>query len=196
MDGPAEEEWFMQDVLPHEHSLRRYLSRFLPQPTDIADVVQDTYARLLLLSTEERTRIRSVKAFLLRTARNVALDRLRRQPVVSLDAMVEIDECWAVDEAPSAYEEISARQELALLARVMAGLPERCRQVLTLRKVFGMSQREIAARLRISENTVETHVANGMRLCAQRVFALSEGGPGTRDAACGVRGWRGTGDVE
>ena len=73
------------------------------------------------------------------------------------------------------WEQINTHQELALLGRAIEALPDRCRQVLTLRKVFGLSQKEIAARLAISENTVETQIANGMRLCTQYVYALMDG---------------------
>jgi RNA polymerase sigma factor (sigma-70 family) len=52
-----------------------------------------------------------------------------------------------------------------LLTRAVARLPARCRQVFTLRKVYGLSQKEIAASLSISENTVEQHLAKGVRLC-------------------------------
>ena len=52
------------------------------------------------------------------------------------------------------------------MTQAIQSLPERCRQVLTLRKIYGLSQRQIAQQLDISENTVETQVANGMRRCA------------------------------
>jgi RNA polymerase sigma-70 factor (ECF subfamily) len=57
--------------------------------------------------------------------------------------------------------------ELELLTQAIQSLPDRCREVLTLRKIEGLSQREIAARMGISEHTVEAQVANGMRRCAQ-----------------------------
>jgi len=53
-----------------------------------------------------------------------------------------------------------------LLTQAVASLPARCRQVFTLRKVYGLSQKEIAAELKISENTVEQHLAKGTRLCS------------------------------
>ena len=53
-----------------------------------------------------------------------------------------------------------------MLTAAVARLPTRCRQVFTLRKVYGLSQKEIAAELNISENTVEQHLAKGMRLCS------------------------------
>lgn len=173
-DGDRE-AWFVRDVLPHEGALRGYLSRFFAQSADVEDVLQDTYVRLITLSADERTRIRSPHAFLFTTARNVALDRLRKQRVVSLETMAELEEATVIDESPGAYEVINTRQEIALLNRSLACLPERCRQVLTLRKIYGLSQKEIAARLKITENTVEKHISNGMRLCATYLFSLARG---------------------
>ena len=161
--------WLSREILVHERVLRAYLARFCREPSDIEDIVQETYARLLSLPQSTRSSVRTWHAFLFTTARNVALDRLRRNRVVSLDAIAEI-EALIVDEQPSAYEELSARQELALLAETIGSLPERCRQVLTLRKLHGLSQKEIARRLGIAESTVEKHVANGVRLCAERML--------------------------
>jgi RNA polymerase sigma-70 factor (ECF subfamily) len=77
--------WIATHVLGHEPALRTYLNRFLSSAADVADVIQDTYAKLLALEAIERSRIVSPEAYLFATARHVALDRLRRQPVVSLE---------------------------------------------------------------------------------------------------------------
>jgi RNA polymerase sigma factor (sigma-70 family) len=170
--SPDRESWFIHDVLPHEGFLRRYLSRFFADDSDIDDALQDTYARVIVLSDQARASIRSLPPFLLVTARNVALDRLRRQRIVSLETLTELDGLSVIDESPAAWEEINSHQELALLRRALESLPERCRRVLTLRKVYGLSQKDIAAKLAITENTVEAQVANGMRLCTARLYAL------------------------
>jgi DNA-directed RNA polymerase specialized sigma24 family protein len=94
--------------------------------------------------------------------------------VVSLDALAEMGSVDVLDQAPSAEEGLNTRQELALLMDAIASLPDRCREVLTLRKLYGLSQREIAQRLAITESTVEKHVAHGVRLCAERMFAKRE----------------------
>src|SRR3546814_20809608 len=57
-----------------------------------------------------------------------------------------------------------AGQELRRIGALIAALPAKCREAFVLRKVQGLSQREIAGRLRISENTVEKHVGTGLRL--------------------------------
>lgn len=50
---------------------------------------------------------------------------------------------------------------------MIQALPERSRQVLTLRKIYGLSQREIAVHLGIEERAVEVHLADGMRRCIE-----------------------------
>jgi RNA polymerase sigma factor (sigma-70 family) len=155
----------------HERALRGYLSRFFKNVADIEDVVQETYARILALSDSASGAVRNWHAFLFTSARNVALDRLRRARVVSLDAMAEMGNADVLDQAPAADEALNARQELSLLSEAIASLPDRCREVLTLRKLYGLPQREIAERLGITESTVEKHVAYGVRLCAERMFA-------------------------
>jgi len=169
--------WFSQ-ILVHEPSLRAYLRKSVSDRADLSDVIQETYARLLALTPAQREAVRTLRAFLFTTARNVAMDYLRRRPVVSLDALMEMGPPRVVtesDDEPSLDQKLSARQELEILARVIASLPDKCREVLTLRKIHGLSQKEIAARLGISEHTVEKHVSYGVRLCAVRM--LEKTGP-------------------
>jgi RNA polymerase sigma factor (sigma-70 family) len=171
MNSIERNAWLAKEILVHERALRGYLSRFFKDVADVEDVVQEAYARLLGLNESAWTAVRNWHAFLFASARNVALDRLRRARVVSLDVLAEMGNAEVLDQAPSADEELNARQELALVSEAIASLPDRCRDVFTLRKLYGLPQREIAQRLGITESTVEKHVAYGVRLCAARMFA-------------------------
>jgi RNA polymerase sigma-70 factor (ECF subfamily) len=111
--------------------------------------------------------ISSAKAFLFATARNLALDQCRHQQVAGTESIAEIDGLSVLEDMPGISETVSHHQELALLTEAIQALPERCRQVLTLRKIYGLSQKEIAAQLGISEHTVEAQVGNGVRRCAE-----------------------------
>jgi RNA polymerase sigma factor (sigma-70 family) len=156
--------WFADEVQPHESSLRSYLRRVFPALPDVDDLVQESYARLI--RAREAGRIGYAKAMLFTTARNAALDIFRRRKIVAIDAMANLEDLRVIEDRPDASEAVSKQQELALLAAAVRGLPERCRQVLTLRLMYAMSHKEIAAELGISEHTVKAQLAKGMRRCA------------------------------
>lgn len=164
MPQPDNARWFEEDVQPHEASLRSYLSRFFPSLPDIDDYVQESYARLIRARQEGH--ISYVKAFLFTTARNAALDFFRRRKVVSIDGVDNLEALPVAEDRPGVSETVSKQQELAMLADSVRTLPDRCRQVLTLRLLYGMSHREIANELNISTHTVKAQLAKGMRRCA------------------------------
>jgi len=141
---------------------------------DPDDVVQEALTRVW--KAREAGQIRAPRALLYTTARNLALDQLRRCQIIAFEPLTESDAPSVyVDEALGIPETVAKSQELELMTEAIQSLPERCRQVLTLRKIYGLSQRQIALDLGISENTVETQVANGIRRCA--VFLARHGLP-------------------
>ena len=167
VDKPRSEHvrWFTAEVLPHEPALRAWLiARFGPE-CEVDDLVQGAFARIL--RSEQAPHPDSAKAFLFATARNLAIDQLRHRRVVSFETLAELPESHVLDDKPGVGETVSRRQELELLTAAIQSLPERCRQVLTLRKIYGLSQKEIAAQLGISEHTVEAQVGIGVRRCAE-----------------------------
>ncbi len=161
--------WFAEEVQPHEGSLRSYLRSTFPSLPDIDDLVQESYARLI--RAREAGRVGYARAFLFTTARNAALDIIRRRMVVQIHGVEDMRELTVAEERPDAAEALNKQQELALLADAVRDLPDRCRQVLTLRLMYARSHKEIAAELRISEHTVKAQLAKGMRRCADYLAA-------------------------
>lgn len=164
MAAPPLSAWFADEVQPHEPSLRSYLRSKFPSLPDVDDFVQEAYARLIRARTAGR--VSYAKAFLFTTARNAALDFFRRRKIVSIDSVEDLNFVPA-EESADTFETINRQQELELLAQAVRALPERCRQVLTLRLLYGRSQKEIAHELHISEHTVKAQLAKGMRRCAE-----------------------------
>lgn len=167
LNSPNKENavWFAEEVQPHESSLRLWLRRKFPSLPDVDDLVQDSYARLI--RARETGRISYVKAFLFTTARNAALDIFRRRQVVSIESVADMSELSVIEDRPDAAESANKQEELDLLAAAVRTLPDRCRQVLTLRLLYGLSHRQIAADLGISEHTVKAQLAKGMRRCSE-----------------------------
>ena len=152
--------WFAEEVQPHEYSLRSYLHNKFPDHPDIDDLVQETYARLL--QAREQTVVRAPKSFLFAAARNAAFDFFRRRKIAAIDSVAELERLPVLEERPGVAETACHTQELQLLAQAIEALPERCRLVLTLRKIHGLSHRDIASRLGISEHTVNAQIAIGV----------------------------------
>lgn len=159
--------WFSIHVQPHDAALRAWLRGRFRALGDIDDVVQETYTRVLQLRARDPLREHAVKPLLFTTARHLALDQLRRRQIVPMEALVDFEGDTLVDHEPGIAETVSRRQELALLAEAIQTLPNRCRQILTLRKIYGLPQKEIARQLGIAEHTVEAQVGVGVRRCAE-----------------------------
>ncbi len=169
LQSPEQSRWFAEEVQPHEPALRAYLRGSFPTLQDIDDLVQDAYARLL--NARKTGVVAHPKAYLFATARNAALDLFRRKKIVSIEALAEIEQLSVIEEGPDAAERVSHDQELEILSEAIRALPGRCRQILTMRRLQGLSHREIAQTLGISEHTVNAQLAIGVLRCRKHLLA-------------------------
>jgi RNA polymerase sigma factor (sigma-70 family) len=154
--------WFAREVLPHEPDVRRWLARHiraLPN-CDFDEIVQEAYARLWATSPE---RIVNARAYFFVTARHVVGEILRRARVVSIETMADVDTLNVPDGDGGPERRLSGREELEQMRRALAKLSPKCRMAFELRKFEGLSQRQIAERMGISESTVEKHLIKGLR---------------------------------
>jgi len=155
-------KWLARHILPHEPALRAWLRRRAVAGLETDDVIQETYAILAALAAVDH--IESPRAYAFQTAQSVILRHLRRAQIVRIDAMDDVDLQHAVADEPSPERQVSDRQDLRRVAELTASLPGKCREAFLLRKVDGLSQRDIAQRMGISESTVEKHIARGLRV--------------------------------
>jgi RNA polymerase sigma-70 factor (ECF subfamily) len=162
-------DWFAREILVHEAALVRYLSRTWPNRDEIHDLRQETYIRVY--EAAQKALPYAAKSFLFTTARHLMADRLRRGRIVSMEAVGDLDTLNVPIAEASPEQRLNARQELMQLARAFSILPPKCREVVWLRRVDELSQKEVASRLSISEKTVESHVMKGTRLLADALFS-------------------------
>lgn len=156
--------WFKREVLSHEPLLMRFLARVWPRRDEIADLRQEAYARVYEAALKARPT--APKAFLFTTARHLMADRIRRERIVSIRAGGDADFLNVLVDEVSPEQHVAAHDELVRLARAFDRLPSKCRTVVWLRRVKELSQKEVAARLKLSEKTVEKHLRTGARLLA------------------------------
>ena len=163
------DNWFAREILAHEAALVRYLRRCWPNRDDVHDIRQDTYVRAY--EAAARSLPAAPKAFLFTIARNLALNQIRHDRHEHREALREIDPSLVLDDVPGIPESLARRQEHELLIQALQHLPERARQVFTLRRIHGLSIKEICAKLNIAEKTAEAHISLAIRRCTDFVQA-------------------------
>ncbi len=127
------------------------------------DVVQESYLRVWRRQLARP--IQSAKAFLFQVARNLAIDAIRHQQVAKLDSLEVAEECPIGEGSRDAAAQLCYEEKIELLAAAFVSLPPRCREIMTLRKIKGLSVREIARQMDLAEGTVENQITRGTHLC-------------------------------
>lgn len=173
------DDWFIREILVHEEALMHYLVRNRQRRDEAADLRQEVYARVY--EAAGKALPLQPRAFLFTTARHLLTDRVRRSKVVSIEPVGDFEPLNVLIDEVTPERWCGGRQVLKRLADAFDRLPDRCREVVWLRRVEHLSQREVAERLGISEKTVEKHIAKGMRL----ITAWFYGGD---DAPCAADG--------
>ncbi len=161
-------DWFVREVLPLEAMLMHFLQQNWRNRSDLEDIRQDIYAQLL--TAAERGIPDQTKPFVMRTARNLLIDRIRREQIVPIEVISDLDALGVATDIASPDNSVIARDILRKLQAALDRLPPRCREAIILRRVEGLSRREIAERMGISEKTVAEHITNGMRALARLIF--------------------------
>lgn len=156
---------FYKAYLTSRKSISRLVARIVP-PHEIEDIVQETYVRICQIENKES--ISSPKSFMYKTARNLALDYQKQANVKLVDGLEDMDQVEQLlsnHQSDEMYENALTQREFAHFCEAVRQLPIQCRKVFVLKKVYGYSQREIAAQLNLSESTVEKHISTGMKRC-------------------------------
>lgn len=154
--------WVGSNIVPHEADLRARLRRMAVPEEEISDIVQDAYLKIANLVSVAH--IINGRGYFFATARTMLLDRIRRERIVRIDSMTEMEALTLADEDPGPERRVSARLELERVRKLVDGLPKRCREIFELRRIQGVPQRDIATQLGIPEHTVEAQARRGLKL--------------------------------
>jgi RNA polymerase sigma-70 factor (ECF subfamily) len=173
------DDWFAREILIHEAALSNYLRRCWPYRDDLHDLRQEVYVRVY--ESAGKALPTAPKSFLFTTARNLMADRLRRNRVVSIETVGDFESLNVLIDEVTPERWSGGRQTLKRLAEAFDRLPPRCREVVWLRRVEELSQKDVAMRLGISEKTVEKQIAKGARLIAAYFYGTDLLLPGTPD---------------
>jgi RNA polymerase sigma-70 factor (ECF subfamily) len=160
-------DWLTVNLLPFEADLRVKLRRACSQKAEVDDVVQEVYCKVMQMASVAH--INDPKGFLVQTAKNIVTDRFRRDAVVRIEAVANLEDLAALSATPSAERIVLARAELKWVLSLVATLPDRCREVFRARRIYGLSQKEAAESLGITEKAVEYEATKGMEMISDMI---------------------------
>jgi len=170
-EGPSTAEvkaWFVREVLPLEATLVQFLRKASRNASDLDDLRQEVYTRLY--ETAKKEIPEHTRPLLFRIARHLLIDRARREQIVSIEAVENLENLNLAIDEPGPDRAVIAREELRRMQTALDKLPRRYRMAVVMRKVEGLTTREIALRLGIAEKTVEKHLTEGVRALANILY--------------------------
>lgn len=150
-----------------QKGIARFVSRIVP-PREIEDIVQETYVRIC--QVENKSNIVEPQAYLYKTAKNLALDYVKRSEVKLVDSNEQAEHLSADSSVDSVFQEVSSNETFSQFCEAVRLLPVQCRKVFVLKRIYGYSQKDIATKLDISPSTVEKHVALGIKRCTYHMM--------------------------
>ncbi|HWG69070.1 MAG TPA: sigma-70 family RNA polymerase sigma factor [Steroidobacteraceae bacterium] len=149
-------------------ALLRHVGRFTASREDAADLVQDTYLRVMDRISMSRFD-GEARAYLFQTATNLARDHHRRQKFRAHAALDEAAEDTLRADDPTPEQIISADQVTAALRVAIGEMPEQTRAVFLMARSRELSYEDIARRLGMGRRTVERRVAEAVAFLAGRL---------------------------
>jgi RNA polymerase sigma-70 factor (ECF subfamily) len=167
--APEVRTWFVGHVLPLEAVLTQYLHHNWHNKSDIQDLLQDVYVRACDAARKQIPN--PTKPFVFSIARNLLIDRVRRERIIPIEAVSDLDALEIAKDEPDPERSVIAREELRRVQSALDRLPLRCRQAIVLKQVEGLTRREIAARMGIGEGTVKDYVAEAVRALADIFYS-------------------------
>jgi len=154
-------------------TLKKFLTRYFSVQQDIEDVVQEAFLRAY--QAEEKKIIEHPKAFLFRIVKNLALTELTKKSRQITTYIEDSDPSVVIDNEFSPEGEFESLQSLGIYCEAVANLPIKCRHVYLMRKVHGLSHKEIAHRMELSVSSIEKHLSTGVLQCRAYVRKRKDG---------------------
>jgi RNA polymerase sigma factor (sigma-70 family) len=172
MNASEVRAWFVREVLPLEADLMQFLHHNWRNKSDIADLRQDIYVRIFETARQEIPA--RPRHFVFTVARNLLIDRVRRERIIPFDAVADADALGFAMDMPAPDRVVIARDELRRLRAALDRLPPRPREAVVLRRIDGLTGRQIAAHMGISEAAVSKLIDNGIRALADILYSDPE----------------------
>ena len=167
-------------------NIRKYVGKFVNKD-DIEDIVQETFVKSYEANLKQE--IKYSRSYMFKTAKNLALNHNAKWDHKLKDSIEDFSESSVLSSSSSFENEFESKERFLLFCKATDRLSESVKKCFILKKVYGLTQKEIAQYLSLSESTIEKHIAKGLLETARymelfeqnntqsknKITALSEG---------------------
>jgi len=151
--------------------LRRFLRRRFGPFISPEDIAQETFERLCAI---QDTAIASPRAYLYRTAKNLAMNDIRHQLVVPMITVPDPDQVETESKRGSKKNSCES-EELIRMREMLDALAPHLRDALMMHRLEGLNDNAIAKRMGVSRATVHRYLAEAMHQCHNMLFHDHDG---------------------
>lgn len=145
--------------------IRGYVSRFVRGSQDIEDIVQESFVRSF--QAQKKTEISNFSAYVHTAARNLSFKHNAKYENKITAYIEDLGLSEVLEGVQTIERDILAYEQFGVFCEAVRDLPLQCRRVFILKRVYGLSQKEVSERLGVSVSTVNQHLAKGMARCTQ-----------------------------
>ncbi|WP_339720192.1 RNA polymerase sigma factor [uncultured Paraglaciecola sp.] len=131
---------------------------------DVEDIVQETFIKSYEAGLKQE--IKFERTYMLTTARNLALNHVYKASERKNQSLDDMKNLPSDLTSKSLESQIESKERFLHFCRATDTLSVEVKRVFLLKKVYGMSQKDIAGYIGLSESTVEKHVAKGLFQCS------------------------------
>ena len=174
MTDDAVSAWFVREIVPLEATLMHYLQHNWRNASDIPDLRQEVYARVFEAARERIPD--NPKNFLLVCARNLLINLVRREHVVAMESIADLEVLGLASDIPAPDRQVMDRQELRRLEAAIERLPPRTREAIRLAYFEGLSRTQVAKRMGVTQQTASEFIANGTIALADILYEAPASG--------------------
>lgn len=176
---PKTENRIVRAYLAYREVLVRVLLRMSVKPADVDDILQESLARTL--HAENRAPLEYPKSYLYTVARNIVFEEKARR---AREVQCEINEAILASDSAPVDEQLHHEKMLAIFWEAMSTLPRNHQRAILMRRIYGLSHKQVAKKMGVSISSVEKYFAQGIRRCedlmSQRGYVLGQAGTAAR----------------
>jgi RNA polymerase sigma factor (sigma-70 family) len=160
IDGDNSGESILSTFKRYNSALNSFISGYLVNSQDIDDVCQETFLRTYKSSLENK--ILKPKPFMFRVIKGLIFSDFKKASNQLNDYVEDIDLGDSTLELDHLADNALAQKKLGIMCETIANLPNKCRQAVMMRKVYGLTTKDIAKQMNISTITASNYITTGM----------------------------------